>query len=242
MSRTFALLGSGEFEPWSAEVDRWVLDRSPGDGRVLLLPTASAREGDGAFQGWATKGREHFARAGITAEVVPIKTREDAERPELVEWLNGASAVYFSGGNPWYLAEVLRETAFCRAMIEALDSGLGYIGCSAGVACLTESTFDSDTEDFEQVLKPGLGLARRVLFGPHWDMVDTWIPGAADFIVRSVPEGHAFVGIDEDTAMVGDGRAWRVFGRQEVHVLDGSNWRRYRAGDPFELELEGLGA
>jgi hypothetical protein len=37
---TFALLGSGEFEPWSAAVDRWALGEAEGDGRVLILPTA----------------------------------------------------------------------------------------------------------------------------------------------------------------------------------------------------------
>jgi hypothetical protein len=37
----FALLGSGEFLPWTSEVDDWVLERATGEG-VLILPTASA--------------------------------------------------------------------------------------------------------------------------------------------------------------------------------------------------------
>jgi cyanophycinase-like exopeptidase len=236
----FALLGSGEFEPWSEEVDRWVLGRAAGDGRVLILPTASAKEGDEVYEGWAAKGLAHFGALGVPAEVVPIKVREDAERPELVERLDGASAVYFSGGNPYYLAAVLLDTPFYREMTGRLTAGLGYMGCSAGVACLTEMTFDSETDDFEQVFKPGLGLARSVMFGPHWDIVDTWIPGATDFIVNAVPEGYVFVGLDEDTAMVGDGRSWRVMGRQRVHVRRGGEWQHLAAGDEFELELEGL--
>ena len=39
---SFGLLGSGEFEPWNDEVDRWLLDRATGDGSVLILPTACA--------------------------------------------------------------------------------------------------------------------------------------------------------------------------------------------------------
>ena len=232
-----ALLGSGEFEPWSAEVDRWVLDRAGGDGRVLILPTASAKEGDDVFESWASKGLDHFARGDIAAEVLAIKTREDAERDDLVERLRDASVVYFSGGNPYYLSEVLRGTAFCGAMLERLNRGLAYVGCSAGVACLTETTYDSDTQDFEQVFKPGLGVVKAVQFGPHWDMVDSWIPGATEFIVSSVPDGHAFVGLDEDTAMVGDGRAWSVIGRQAVHVRRNGEWERYVAGGAFELGL-----
>jgi len=238
--RTFALLGSGEFEPWSAEVDRWVLDRAGEKGRVLILPTASAKEGDDVFNGWGTKGLEHFEREGIVAEVVALKTKEDAERPEFVSLLAAASAVYFSGGNPYYLADVLHDTDFLRQMTKRLSEGLAYIGCSAGVACLTEMTYDSDTDDFEQVFKPGLGIVRSILFGPHWDMVDSWIPGATEFIVKSVPEGHAFVGIDEDTAMTGDGKTWRVMGRQAVHVRRLGDWERYGAGESFDLEFQGI--
>jgi cyanophycinase len=232
-----ALLGSGEFEPWSEAVDRWVLERAEGDGRVVILPTASANEGDEVFGSWASKGLQHFADAGIDAELVALKTRHDADRPEFVEKLEGASVAYFSGGNPWYLAETLRDTEFFRALVARMSDGLAYVGCSAGVACLTEMTYDSDTDDFEQVFKPGLGFVRDILFGPHWDIVDTWIPGATEFIVDAVPDGHTFVGIDEDTAIVGDGHAWSVLGRQSVHLRRGGEWERYAGGGAFELDL-----
>ena len=41
--RSFAFLGSGEFQPWHEGIDRWLLDRADGDGSVLVVPTASAR-------------------------------------------------------------------------------------------------------------------------------------------------------------------------------------------------------
>ena len=75
----WSLLGSGEFQPWSEVADRWLLDRAEGDGRVLILPTASAPEGDGVFDRWASMGLEHFASLGMTAEVVRLKVRLDAE-------------------------------------------------------------------------------------------------------------------------------------------------------------------
>ena len=238
MSRAFAFLGSGEFEPWTAEVDRRLLQRADGDGRVLVVPAASAAEGDDVFDAWASKGLAHYERAGIPAAVVPIKTREDAEREDLVEMLGSASMVFFSGGNPWYLAETLRGTAFCRTLYERLDDGLAYAGCSAGVACLTETTYDSGTDDMQEIWKPGLGYVRRTLFGPHWDVLDRWVPGARDMIAASVPEGGTLVAIDEDTAMVGDGRAWDVVGRQGVHVLRGGEWSEHPDGTSFELTLD----
>jgi cyanophycinase-like exopeptidase len=204
----------------------------------LVLPTASAPEGDEVFDRWAGMGLEHYRRLGLDAEVVPLKVRADAERAELVDRLADASIVFFSGGNPWYLATVLKGSAFCRAMYARIDEGMAYAGCSAGVACLTERTFDSDTEDFEQVFKPGLGYVRRTLFGPHWDIVDTWIPGATELIVSTVLDGETFVGIDERTALVGDGTDWWVSGAARVHVRREGDWTRVGDGATLALPLE----
>jgi cyanophycinase len=236
--RTFALLGSGEFEPWTSVIDAWLLDRAGGDGSVLIVPTAAAREGDEVFHAWAAKGLAHFSDGGIPARALPLKDRSDAERDELAEELERASIVYFSGGNPWYLAETLRDSSFCRVMLARLDDGLAYAGCSAGVACLTEQTFDSDTEDLEQVFKPGLAYARPgVLFGPHWDMLDAWAPGARAAIEAAAGEDGVLVGIDEDTALLGDGTGWTVAGRQAVHVRADGAWSHHPAGSSFELPL-----
>jgi cyanophycinase len=233
-----ALLGSGEFEPWSEPVDREILKRSrDGDGLVLVFPTAAAHEGDGSFDAWGRKALKHYGELGITAEVVPLKTREDAYRDDIVARLAGASMVFFSGGNPARLARVLQGTPFWEALCENLRDGLAYAGCSAGVACLSEVTFDSENRDFEHVWAPGLGYVRGILFAPHWDMVDRWIPGASKLIVASVRPGDVFVGLDEETAMVGDGRSWEVIGRAAVHVRREDAWEHHPAGDLFELEL-----
>jgi cyanophycinase len=233
-----ALLGSGEFEPWSAPVDRWLLQRSrnPG-GPVLVAPTAAAHEGEESFASWGSKGLEHFASAEVTATVLPLRTREDAHREDVVGLLEDASFVYFSGGNPARLAEALSDTPFWAALCSALADGLPYAGCSAGVACLTDVTYDSETQDLDEIWKPGIGLVRETLFGPHWDIVDSWVPGATEFIVGSVRDGQVFVGLDEDTAMVGDGQGWTVIGRQAIHVLRDGEWATYRDGDAFELDL-----
>jgi cyanophycinase len=233
-----ALLGSGEFEPWSEPVDRWLLERTPNpDGTVLVPPAAAAHEGEQTFAFWGAKGLEHYAGLGVRAEVLPLRTREDAHRAEVIALLEGAAYVFFSGGNPARLTEVLGETPLWSELLAALRDGTPYAGCSAGVACLTERTFDSDTRDLASIWKPGLGLVRGTLFGPHWDIVDTWVPGASEHIVGSVPDGEAFVGLDEETAMVGDGRSWTVLGRQAMHVRRDRAWESYRDGDAFELPL-----
>lgn len=235
--RAFAFLGAGEFGSWHDGVDRWLLERADGDGSVLVAPAASAPEGDATFDRWATMGLEHYARLGVEARVLPVKSREDAERADVVATVDRASLIFFSGGNPWYLATVLAGTPLWERIVERLDAGLAYAGCSAGVACLTAMTFDSDTQDFEKVFKPGLGLIPQTVFAPHWDMVDSWIPGARAAITSATPPGGVLVGLDEDTAMVGDGSSWRVEGRQGIHVYRSGAWTRHDAEDTFDLPL-----
>ena len=233
----WSLLGSGEFQPWSEPVDRRLLAEADGDGRVLILPTASAPEGKDVFERWGSLGLAHFARLEVPAEVLDLRSREDTDDPRILEKLDGASAVFFSGGNPAYLAATLADSDFLGAMLKQLERGMGYAGCSAGVACLNELTFDSDSTDMAQVWKPGLSLVPKTMFSPHWDMVDGWIPGAADFILSSVPEGYAFIGLDEDTAMVGTGETWEVMGRSGIHVRQDGREETYRDGDRFDLAL-----
>lgn len=234
----YGLLGSGEFEPWSAEVDRALLERATGDGGVLILPTASAKEGDQVFDAWASKGLAHFGSLGIPAKVVPLKSREDAGRAELVAKVGGASIAYFSGGNPAFLSSVLVGTPFWDALREAMGRGLAYIGCSAGVACLGDKAPDSDAERFDDGLwQPGLGVFHGAWFGPHWDALDSFVPGLSNFIVSSVPRGDTLFAIDERTAVVGDGTDWSVMGVAGVHVYRDGEWAHHPTGTEFTYEL-----
>ena len=235
--RSFAFLGSGEFEAWHDDVDRWLLERANGDGSVVVAPTASALEGEQVFASWATKGLEHYRRLGVDARVLPVRRREDASADDALAMVGDASMIFFSGGNPWHLAKVLEDTPLWRLLVDRLDAGLAYAGCSAGVACLTEKTYDSDTEDFDDVFQRGLGYVPDTLFAPHWDIVDGWVPGARAAITAAAPAGGVLVGLDEDTAMLGDGAAWSVSGRQAVHVLRDGAWTRFAAGETFDLPL-----
>jgi cyanophycinase-like exopeptidase len=243
---SFALLGSGEFEPWTDPVDRWLLEHGTGDGRVVVLPTASAPEGDEVFEGWASMGLRHYEAAGIAAEVVALRTRADAERPELFERFRGASAVFFSGGNPAYLAATLAGTPAWACIVDEMGRGMAYAGCSAGVACLGESAPDSAVRDplhaDGSLLQPGLGVFPDTFLMPHWDALDGYVPGLQALIRRSVPADRRLVTIDEHTAMLGDGSIWTVEGSGRVGVIRGDDARAFASGEAFEEPLTGSGA
>jgi peptidase E len=237
--RLFGLLGSGEFEPWTEPVDRWLLERATGDGSVLLLPVASAPEGQEVFERWGSMGLEHYDELGIPADVVPLKTRGDAERADLIRMLERASMAFFSGGNPAYLASVLRGSAFWEALLTEMDRGLAYAGCSAGVACLGELAVDNTIHDFtsSEPWRPALRLFPNVYFGPHWDALDRYVPGLQSLFVSAVPPGSPLLGIDELTALVGDGTDWSVIGAGVASLIQDGDQRTFAAGASFHLPL-----
>ena len=238
MSGWFALLGSGEFQPWSQDVDEWMLERVTGDGRVLVTPTASAPEGDEVFGQWADNGLEHFSRQGVACEVLDVRDRTDADDVGVAERLTGSSVVYFSGGNPAYLASTLNGSALWKAVLTGLDRGMGHIGCSAGMASLGRKSPDSTVSDFSPTMwADGLRLFPRTWFGPHWNMLDRYMPALTQHIDATVPADDLLVGVDEQTAIVGDGERWQVVGVGAAHVREAGEWKHHSHGEVFSVDL-----
>jgi cyanophycinase len=234
------LVGSGEFEPWALDVDRWFLERATGDGRVLVVPTASAPEGEAVFQDWATRGVAHFERLGARTEVLDLRHRDDAQRADLQRLVSGASLVYFSGGNPAFLADVLRGSPLWSTLLNEMARGMAYVGCSAGMACLGAVAPDSDVETFgDQLWRPGLGLFPSAWLAPHWDALDQFAPGLVAYLDATVPATDVLVGVDEYTALVGDGTDWAVAGVGSAHIREDGRWRRGDTDQLVHLSLLG---
>ena len=228
----FSLLGSGEFLPWAREADVWCAERSTASSdRVVILPTASAPEGDETFDHWAGMGAEHYTGLGLSPQVLPLKVRDDAFRPEIVDEVADARLIFFSGGNPGYLAETLRDTPFWEAVRDAVAHGSALGGCSAGATAVgsiapdvTSATININ--DLRWV--PGLPLFTTAIIPSHFDAVETFFPGLRQLIFDSRPPDNVLFGIDEDTAACGDGSSWSVVGRGSVTIIAAEG------GDPIE--------
>ena len=192
------------------------------------------------FNRWGDMGLSHYREAGIPSEVLPLKARSDAEDPAIVRRAAEASAAFFSGGNPAYLAATLAGTPFWQQVLEGLDRGMAYAGCSAGIAVLGDVAPDSTSNDptSANFWRRGLGLFSGVYFGPHWDALDTYVPGLRAMILASVPADARMLAIDERTAVVGDGSMWTVMGAGTVSILEDGHWEEHLAGSSFEAALE----
>jgi cyanophycinase len=226
-NRTFLLMGSGEFEPWSAEVELAALEGRPAS--VAILPTASAPEGEAVFDRWARMGLDHYEEIGVEARVVSLKQREDAERDDVAAAIEGVGMVFFSGGSPRYLADTIEGTRFWKALMAALDAGTVFAGCSAGA--MVASRRVEERPRLGGAWVAGLDLVPSGSCGAHWDRMK-FIPGMRGFVM-SRARGGWFAGLDERTAILGDGAEWRVFGLGTVSLRMDGQTRRIRAGETF---------
>jgi cyanophycinase len=204
-----------------------------------VVPAASAPEGDAVFDRWGSMGLEHYRGIGYLSEVVDLRVRDDAFRPEVVAQVEGASLVYFSGGNPAHLVRSLKDTPFWKAVASEVEAGCAMAGSSAGIGFLGTTTIDSAAaaNGLPDFVVPGIGWFPAV-FGPHWDAMEGWHPGSQAMMLGAVPADCAFLGVDEDTAVTGDGMRWEVRGRGTATVRPpGADVFVVRTGESFDLAL-----
>lgn len=226
-----ALVGSGEYLPVMQQLEGQLLEgRAP---RYVQIPTAAAEEGPDSLARWVRLGREQAGRLGVEAVPVVVRDRAEADDEELAALVDGAGLVYLSGGNPPYLAETLRGTRVWEAVRRAWEAGAALAGCSAGAMALT--TWVPHVRDLAQPDVAGLGVLPGWRVIPHFDRMREWRPHMLEQARSALSDGELVLGIDEETALLHDGGAWVVHGRQRVHLFTRDAEESYSAGAPVPL-------
>jgi cyanophycinase-like exopeptidase len=230
----FLLLGSGEFEPWSGDAERFALRGASGDGSAVVLATASGREGQAVFDRWTDMGLAHYASIDIPAAAMRVRSRDDALAPGVAGPVDDASMVFFSGGSPAYLAATLIGTPVWDAITRLVARGGVFAGCSAGAMVAGAAASSGRNGHLPFPFSSGLGLVPDTAFGVHWDALSAWwIRWLRDLAPRRLPRSVSFVGIAEHTAITTDGEQWRVFGAGEVDVRAHGVRTSFTAGQTF---------
>ena len=234
-----ALVGSGEYLPVMHDIEAWLLDGRP--PRYVQLATAAAPEGERSLNRWHQLGAQAAERLGAEQVVVDVRTRDDANNSALADLITGAGLIYLSGGNPGYLARTLIDTAVWTAIRRAWQGGSSLAGCSAGAMAL--GGYVPDFRHPRSGGTSGLGLIPALRVLPHFDRTSRWIPG---FAMRPLVDPRAtVVGIDEDTALVGEPPAdapetapwpFRSRGRQSAWRITGD--RPTRINGAIDLTVD----
>jgi cyanophycinase-like exopeptidase len=203
--------------------------------RYVQLATAAHLDGPDVVAKWHRLGREQADRLGVECVIVPVGTREDAEREDYAELIRGAGLIYLSGGHPGYLADTLRDTAVWRAIVATWQSGAALAGCSAGAMVMT--SWIPSIRHPREGGTDGLSVLPHLRVIPHFDAFAARIPDIATRFLQP-RDGHvSLLGIDEETALVGGPTHWEVRGRQSVWLLDGDGRREFTPGSVLETPL-----
>jgi len=224
-----ALVGSGEYLQVMQGIEADLIKgRSP---KYVQIATAAVPDGDEVVDKWERLGREQAARIGVEAVTITLRTPQDANNPENVAKLDGAGLIYFSGGDPGFLADTLRGSLFVDRVFELWQEGVALAGCSAGAMAMT-----GWIPSLRHPVKggtDGFGFLPKLRVLPHFDKFPKWIPDVVSRIMRELPEGVSVVGIDEETAIVGSPEEWLVVGKRSAWTLSQGERTEHVSGSRF---------
>jgi cyanophycinase len=235
MNGLIALVGSGEYLPVMEDVDRYLLDSLNINGRkprVVCLPTAAGKEGDQSVGRWSTMGVEHFKKLGADVTALKIIDRQTADDPQYESIVENADLIYFSGGDPGYLYETMKDTCAWKAAQRAWARGAVYAGCSAGAMILGYRMPSFRLSGTQQ----GFGIVPAEFIMPHFDAIPAiWKPMVLA-LQKQLKDGQRMIGVDEDTALVGTlNGEWKVMGKSNVQLFTRDQKSKYAVGDAVTL-------
>ena len=236
MNGLIALVGSGEYLPVMEEVDRRLLDSVHTNGRkprVVCLPTAAGREGDGSINRWSNMGISHFEKLGAEVHALRIIDRPSADDPQWESLIENADLVYFSGGDPGYLHQTMDGSRAWSAAQRAWERGAVYAGCSAGAMILAKRMPRFRLAQTQT----GFGIVPAEFIVPHFDAIPAMFKPLVLALMGKLKDGERMIGVDEDTALIGRlGGEWKVMGQGRAHVFTRKEERSYTNGQTLTLD------
>lgn len=219
--------------------------RAGGDtARIVVFAMASTV---GETSGEETAAR--FRTMGAQARNVWV-TREQANTDSVARLLDGATAVWFGGGDQNRLTAVLRGTVTERAIRARFDRGAVIGGTSAGAAVLSTPMITGDelgqrrdsTEAWTRVsrgsvaVESGFGYLTTAIVDQHF-LRRKRHNRLLSLVLAQPP--HLGVGIDEGTALIVEPSGlWRVEGASSVLIVDAREAQR-TAGSAAVLGASG---
>ena len=232
-------------------------------GDRLILRAVAERVGDGALvvatvaselpdEVWADY-EPLFKELGVRdVRHLHVFSREEAMRDEPLAVLDGATAVFITGGDQLKLTSQLGDTPIYSRLMEIYEQGGTIAGTSAGASVMCETMLvEGDGSSSATVggglrMAPGLGLIAGVIIDQHFAE-----RGRIGRLVAGVAQNPRIlgIGIDENTAILCDPRScFTVLGAGAVYVVDGrgvtytnlSEEERDRTLSTFDVRLHVL--
>ena len=199
-----------------------VVERLGDDGKIVVCTVASA-EPDSLWEEYESA----FRALGVPHVYrLDVESREDAATPRAMRILEGATGVFFTGGDQLKITSQIGDTPLYSRVQEIFEAGGVIAGTSAGASAMSETMLVANDGEASYRIKsallmaPGLGLAQDMLIDQHFSE-----RGRMARLIGAVSQNPRVlgVGIDEDTAIIVEhNRSFVVLGSGAVYIVDGS--------------------
>lgn len=217
------VIGGGE----DREGDKAILGavaRACNGGRLVVATVASK-----APEGYFAMYRKAFGELGLTDLVeLYVTDRSETHDPEKLALFEGATGVFFSGGDQLRISSQISDTPIEQRVRAIWRRGGVLAGTSAGASVMSDTMLvrGASAESYrigELHMAPGLGLIRDVIIDQHFAE-----RGRIGRLLGAVAHSPRVlgVGIDENTAIRLEGRRFDVLGAGAVYVVDGESVSR----------------
>jgi cyanophycinase len=216
---TLIIIGGGEDRERGRVILKEVA-RAVGRG-PLVIATVASHDPEGYF--------EVYQKAFADTEVGELKELYLQERSEALDreklaLFDGATGVFFTGGDQLRISSQVGDTPVEEKVREIYERGGVIAGTSAGASVMSDTMLVRGTsQESHRIgdlhMAPGLGLIRDVIIDQHFAE-----RGRIGRLLGAVAQNARVlgIGIDEDTAIVVRGTEFRVIGSGAVYVVDGS--------------------
>jgi cyanophycinase len=216
---TLLIIGGHESKNGDSIILKDVVERA-GSGALVVTTVAS----EVAKDVWE-EYRDVFKKLGVQdVRHLHIEDRETAITNPPLDVLDGASVVFFTGGQQIKITTQLGGTLLCEKIQELYDDGGTVAGTSAGASVLCDTMIigggseSSHKVEGQLMLAPGLGLIGDVIVDQHFAE-----RGRIGRLLGAVAQNPRMlgIGIDENTAVVVEReRKLRVLGDGAVYIAD----------------------
>jgi len=239
------IIGGGDRT--SAIMNRFIELAGGGEkGRIIVIPLASGTPDTSGMELTA-----EFKSKGVRNVEWLLFTREQALSEEFADKFNGATGVFFGGGDQARITRVIVGTPVQRKLKELYKDGAVIGGTSAGAAIMSrvmitgDELINKDTRNiFVSIRKgnvqtiEGLGFLDDVIVDQHF--VKRRRLNRLISVVLEHPELPG-IGIDESTSIiVSPGGIYEVLGEGTVMVFDARDAKNIHTDTHGNLAARGI--
>jgi cyanophycinase len=223
MRGNLIIIGGAEDKEGSKSILKEVCSKIDKVKERLLVATVATENPEAA----GIKYISVFKNLGVyNIDILNIKQREDAKLAQNINLVEGASLIFFTGGDQLRITSLLGGTEILKSIKTKFNDGCTIVGTSAGASVMSDTmivTGPSEEPPKKCTLKmaPGLGFLKGVIIDQHFEQ-----RGRIGRLLVGISENPETlgVGLDEDTSIVvNENGEIRVIGSGAVYVIDGSS-------------------